>query len=282
VASEFGVPAPHTFFSRDVDDLCLRADDVNFPVILKPAESENWLKPEIVSLLREGVLASPTKAVVCCDKNELIDSYRKISEYDDQMIVQEIIPGEDDNLVYFASYTDRNSKTIAYLAGRKTRIFPVGFGSACYVQTINDPKLTEITLKFLSDVKFQGLSGVEFKKDPRDDVYKLVEVNVRFGLWDGLSTKLGIDLPYVAYRDALGQPVGPQPSYPDGVIWVDFYKDIRAFLYYRKLGKITFWDWLSSLQGEKMVAYFASDDWYPFIMTGVDKVSRFVRRNLFD
>ena len=279
VAQECGIPAPMTVYPQSVDELEETADQLEFPMIIKPTESLYWHKPEIAEMLRASALSGHAKVVLCKDKNELLNNYRKIAAYDDRMIVQEVLPGEDSQLVYFASYTNRNSETVAYFAGRKIRIIPVGFGSASYVQTMCDPELISLSLRLLYGVKYQGPSGIEFKYDSRDHRYKLVEVNARFGMWDGLSTKIGIDLPYVAYRDAIGQPLEPRHSYPEGVIWVDYFRDLRAFLAYHKMGKISLGEWLRSLRGDKMVATFSWDDPSPLIFTGLNLFGQLVRNS---
>jgi predicted ATP-grasp superfamily ATP-dependent carboligase len=275
-AVECGIPAPRTVYPHNEGELAAAVDEMEFPLILKPTESLYWHTPEIVKLLSEGTVSGKAKVVLCRSKDELLANYRKIAAFDHRMIVQEAIPGEDRQLVYFASYTNRWSETIASFAGRKIRVIPAGFGSASYVKTFHDPALYELSLKLLSGVKYQGLSGIEFKQDPRDNVYKLVEVNARFGLWDGLSTKIGVDLPWVAYQDAFGQPVEARHTYPEGVIWVDYYRDLRAFLTYRRMGKITFGEWMRSLRGEKVVGTFAWDDPLPLLSTGLNLASRLV------
>lgn len=276
-AIECGIPAPQTIYPANEDDLAASMDRLEFPVILKPTESTYWHKPEIVKLLSEGAIAGKAKVVLCRTKDELLTNYRKIAAFDARMIVQEAIPGEDRQLVYFASYTDRNSKTVASFAGRKIRVIPAGFGSASYVKTFYDPALFDLSVKLLSGVKYQGLSGIEFKQDPRTNVYKLVEVNTRFGIWDGLSTKVGIDLPWAAYQDALGLPFEERHRYPENVIWVDYYRDLRAFLTYRRMGKLTSGEWLRSLRGDKMVGTFAWDDPLPLFSTGMSLAYRLVR-----
>ena len=52
------------------------------------------------------------------------------------------------------------------------------------------------------------MSQVEFKRDPRDGRFKLMEVNPRFWLWHGLAASLGVDFARIAYHDLLGRPAG--------------------------------------------------------------------------
>jgi predicted ATP-grasp superfamily ATP-dependent carboligase len=156
---------------------------------------------------------------------------------------------------------------LALFAGQKLRILPVGFGSATYVRSIKDEELEDISLKFLQSTQYKGLGGVEFKKDPRDNQYKLIEFNARFGLWDSLSVECGMDIPYIAYCDAINIPVESQQDYRTGILWVDFERDMRAFLIYRSRGLLSFWDWIKSFQGEVKWSVFSRYDMKPSLIS---------------
>ena len=67
-------------------------------------------------------------------------------------------------------------------------------------------------LKLLRALSFHGLSQVEFKRDPRDGAYKLMEVNPRLFQWHGLAAACGVDLPLIAYRDLTGEAVEPDSA----------------------------------------------------------------------
>jgi predicted ATP-grasp superfamily ATP-dependent carboligase len=248
---------------RNAQELKSLASRFPYPAILKPQESVYWHRPEIASQLRENALSGRVKAVLCHSASELIHSYRNIAVYDSRMIVQEVIPGPDHKLSYISFYLNRGSQPLTLFAGRKLRVIPIGFGSASYVHSFRDSDLEDVALRLLSSVRYQGLGGLEFKKDLRDSRYKLIEFNTRYGMWDGLGIRCGIDAPYVAYRDALGLPVESQRSYREGVIWLDWQRDIRAFWMYRKRGEITLSQWLRSIQGDKMWAIYSRDDWRP-------------------
>jgi len=51
---------------------------------------------------------------------------------------------------------------------------------------------------------FRGVSQVEFKRDPRDGRYKLMEINARLWQWHGLAAACGVDVPRIAYADLTG------------------------------------------------------------------------------
>jgi D-aspartate ligase len=150
-------------------------------------------------------------------------------------------------------------------AGRKRRVLPPASGSASFVESMADPALTRAALRLLEGVGFRGLGGLEFKLDPRDETYKLIECNVRYGLWDALGARCGVDLATIAYRDALGLPVRPALEWATGVKWIAMERDLAAFRLYREQGLLTTADWLRSLAGDKMWAVLAWDDPRPFL-----------------
>ncbi len=262
-AEQCGIATPKTVRPHNAQEVEAIAQQISYPAILKPIEGAYWHIPEIARLLRENPLSGRAKVVLCHDAPALLQMYQKIAGYDDRMIIQEVVPGPDENLFYISFYLNRESKPLALFAGRKLRVIPVGFGSASYVRSIRDPELERVALQLLSGVKYQGLGGLEFKKDSRDGHYKLIEFNVRFGMWDGLGVRCGVDTPYIAYCDALHQAIEPQFTYREDVIWVDWQRDIRAFWMYNRQGKLTFSQWLRSLKGEKMWAVYSKDDWLP-------------------
>jgi predicted ATP-grasp superfamily ATP-dependent carboligase len=266
VAQAHGIPDPQLFHPKDYQEVQNIAGRLSYPVIIKPVFSPSWLRPEIDSLLRDNALSGGPKVALCKDAEGLMETYRKLAAYDSRLIIQEVIPGEDKRLVYFCFYMDRQSKPLAIFAGEKIRVLPVGFGSASFVRTFRDPELEEVSLKLLSAARYQGLGGIEFKRDSRDECYKLIEFNARLGMWDSLSARCGIDIPFIAYCDALCEPVQPKYEYREGVLWVDFQRDVRAFLIYRKRGLLSFAGWLRSLAGEKEWAVYSGDDWKPALI----------------
>jgi len=266
MAQTHNIPDPQMFQVNTRDELEALSGSIPFPVILKPVFSPSWLRPEIISLLRDDPLSGPPKVALCRTRDELVETYEKLSVYDSRMIIQEVIPGEDESLVYLCFYLNRDSTPLALFAGEKLRLLPVGFGSATYVRSIHDPLLEELSLKLLAETHYQGLGGIEFKKDARDGSYKLIEFNARFGMWDSCGARCGVDIPYIAYCDALGNSPEPQHQYREGVYWVDFQRDVRAFLLYRKQGLLSFNRWLKSLFVEKEWAVYSRDDRKPAFM----------------
>ncbi|MEJ5201128.1 MAG: hypothetical protein WHV66_02745 [Anaerolineales bacterium] len=280
VAHELHIPAPLTLFPHSLQEVESVSRTLQYPVIIKPGESPQWHDPRIVRQLRRGLLAGRAKVVVCHNPSELQDYYRKLAALNPELVIQEVIPGEDNRLFYTSFYLDRQSRPLGIFAGRKERVMPVGFGSASFVHSYYDPELIETGLRVLQGTQYQGLGGVELKKDPRDEIYKLIEVNTRFGMWDGLGEKCGVDLAYIAYCDTLGIPVEPATSFCTNIIWIDWQRDLRAAIQYWRQGKLTWREWLSSLHGKKMWAIYNRSDPLPGIFFTFRLMGIFLNRVL--
>lgn len=280
LACEHSMPAPKTYFVKDEGELDLIKKENIFPVIIKPEESSFWYSEKATLILRRGLFSARPKVIYCQDFYQLRKAYKQIAAIDNRVVVQEVIPGNDQNLVYVAFYCNDQSELLGYFSGRKIRVIPRGFGSASFVRSYDDPALRRMVTKFLTAIKYKGLGGIEFKKDTRDEVYKIIEFNPRFGMWDALGARCGVNLPYIAYCDALGIKVKRQLEFRENVIWVDWQRDIRAFFEYHQAGQLGFREWLKSLRGEKVVPVFSFYDWKPGVYFTLSLVFRLWQRAL--
>ncbi len=119
------------------------------------------------------------------------------------------------------------------------------------MRSFYDRELEDISLQLLRGVEYKGLGGIEFKKDPRDGKYKLIEFNARFGMWDSLGVRCGVDIPFISFSDAIGRQVEDQRQYREDIAWFDLQRDIRAYLIYRSQRKLTFVTMVANFSGGK-------------------------------
>jgi len=80
-------------------------------------------------------------------------------------------------------------------------------------------EVVELGLRLLRALRFHGVSQVEFKRDPRDGLYRLMEVNPRLWQWHGLAAACGVDIPRIAYWDLLGARLPPARMDGPGKRW---------------------------------------------------------------
>lgn len=254
LVERYKLPAPKTYFPRDAGDVRQIAREVDFPCVIKPIYSLSWRRKEMESVVGHH------KVIKANSAQELEGQYARLAEGEPRLMIQELVCGEDSRMHEFSAYCNERSEVLGAFVGRKLRLHPPEFGSASLVASVWEPDLVERMAQFLQDIGYRGLCNVEFKRDARDNQFKFIELNARYGLWDCLGIKCGMDLPWIAYCDMTGQPLLPQREYRTGVKWLYFEKDIYAFLRCRRSGELTVPQWVASLWGEKQHALFAWDD----------------------
>jgi D-aspartate ligase len=249
------VPAPVAVRLAGSDDLPRAADLVPFPALLKPVTPL-----ERLSLWQlAGVKAVPVR-----DPAQLREKYETIKACGTLML-QELIPGDDDQIILAGAYHDARSRPLAVFTGRKLRQHPRGFGNTRAGESLWDREVAELMLRLLAEFRYQGISDVEFKRDARDGSLKLMEINARQGLWATLATAAGVNLTYTAYRDAIGCPV-TAPRQRDGVGWVDSIHDVPDSLREVRRNEMRFGGWLATLKGVRADAVLSLRDPTPAAM----------------
>ncbi len=204
-AQSAGIDLPRTGYPRSAAEALAAADELGYPVLVKPADPIEFKRRHRRQAFR------------CETRSELEDAYARSEPH--EPMVQELIPGGDDTLYTLGSYIDAAGRPLGVFSGRKLRQTPrlVGtcrVGEAVWVQDVVDAGL-----RLLSAFDYRGLSQVEFKRDPRDGRYKLMEINPRLFQWHGLAAACGVDLPRLAYADLLGLPCPPASMNGGGKRW---------------------------------------------------------------
>jgi D-aspartate ligase len=248
-AQRVGVDIPQTVFVDDDDDLARGADEIGFPAIFKPVESLAFK-----TRFRRHVLE-------IASRDELLRVYDKVRDCGTLML-QDIVPGGDEELYTLGSYLDAQSRPLAQFTGHKLRQHPPRFGHVSMAVSLWVPELAEAGLRLLHELGYHGVSQVEFKRDPRDGRYRLMEVNARHWMWHSLATASGVNLSLAAYRDAIGDPYVARRQ-TDGLKWVVSLTDARdAFARWRK-GDEKLVPWLKSYRGVKVDGLYSLKDPLP-------------------
>jgi predicted ATP-grasp superfamily ATP-dependent carboligase len=254
-----GVALPATYHPTCVAELERLAGDLPYPCIIKPSFSRDWLRS------RPPMLGAAQKVIEVASPAQLLEMGAALGDRYGEIVVQEVIPGPDANLYYVAAYLDQRSRPLAAFVGRKLRTCPPHFGNGTYVESVHAPGAAELAVGLLSKLGYRGCAGVEFKLDPRDGQFKLIEINARFGLWDGFAAACGVDLAYIAYADATGLPLPPERRYRAGVCWVQPDRDLWTMLDYRRAGELSFASGIRSLLRCRVFAPAAWDDPLPWV-----------------
>jgi predicted ATP-grasp superfamily ATP-dependent carboligase len=258
VCQDTGVPLPATHFPGSAGDLPALAARLTYPCIIKPSLSSDWDRT------RPPMVEGPQKVVEVHSPAQLLEMKPLLAGEYGEVVIQEVIPGPDSNLYYLAAYFDRRGEPLASFVGRKLRTAPPHFGAGTYVESVCAPEVARLGLGLLKQLGYKGCGGVEFKLDPRDGLFKLIEINARFGLWDGFAAACGLDIARLAYADAVGLPLPSCDGYRAGRRWVQLDRDFWAALQYKRDGQITLARWLASLLRCRVFAPAALDDPMPW------------------
>ena len=79
------------------------------------------------------------------------------------------------------------------MVARRLRQHPLEFGRAStYVETAEVPELETLSERLLRAVDYYGLVELEYKLDPRDGQYKLLDFNARTWGYHSLGSRAGV------------------------------------------------------------------------------------------
>ena len=259
---KYDIPHPKTFYPKNLEDIKKICKKITFPCFIKPVVSSDFVLEFRIKLFRVE------------SKDELIDVYNKKNLQDHKVMIQEIIPGNARYMYGFNTYYDKNSESKKSFMYRRIREWPYYFGNGCYIEKIEIPEMEKTVSTLVKKMGYYGIVDAEFKKDPRDGLFKLVEINPRCWMQISFPERYGLNLAYIVYMKALGKKVDINLDKEAKIKWTFSFHDFLAAFYNIKNQEITIFQWLKSLKGRKQHAIFAWDDPLPFLMF-IFKVVRF-------
>jgi predicted ATP-grasp superfamily ATP-dependent carboligase len=146
--------------------------------------------------------------------------YRRFSDRDPVVSVQEWIEGGEEDLLIFGSVCSDRHEVLASFTARKRLQYPPLAGTGIVVEALPLPQLEKPSHDLLAAVKFRGISEIEYKRDRRTGKLYLIEINPRH--WDqhGLGTQVGVNLSEALYRDATLQAPRAMQQGAERCLWI--------------------------------------------------------------
>jgi D-aspartate ligase len=249
-AAELGIPVPHTYNPRNEEELaplCSR-----LPLAIKPAVKENFF------------YATGAKAWRADTPEQLHDLFRKAIRQirPEEILVQEIIPGDGYQQYSYCAFF-RDGEAQSTLIARRMRQHPREFGrAATYVETVECPEVEELSERFLKAIDYYGLVEVEFKQDPRDGQFKLLDVNARTWGFHILGGPAGVDFPYLLFADQVGRPIERSRARA-GVGWLRAVTDLPTVVSDMWHGELDLQSYWRSLKNTRAESVFCLQDPLP-------------------
>jgi D-aspartate ligase len=211
LADDVGIAYPRTWQidAGGIDEI------TDYPAIIKPSVHRDVNPLTVAKAWRvddaEELRRKYEAALACMDSTEIL--------------VQELIPGDGECQLSFAALADKG-RPLATLVARRTRQFPMDFGRAStFVETIDDPEVEEAGTRLLAQIGYTGIIEVEFKRDPRGPILRLLDLNPRVWGWHTLGKRAGADFSWLLWRLMHGDVPQPTRARP-GVRWMWLAADI--------------------------------------------------------
>jgi D-aspartate ligase len=251
---ELGVPCVAAALPESLADAQKFANRVGFPLVAKLATP--WRSSSAKGLRSTSVLRS---------RDELARSWRACADSDGgALMLQDYIPhhqrGQD---YFFHGYCDAQSRCRPAFVGIKERSYPAHAGLTSFGRWVNNPQLHRWAIELVAQLGFRGIVDLDYRFDPRDGQYKLLDFNPRLGAQFRLfQDTAGVDVVVAAHLDLTGRAV-PRGSPHFGRSFLVENYDLIAALAYRRCD-LDFRSWVISLRQADELAWFARDDLAPF------------------
>lgn len=207
VARSVNVPIPETYDLTQLQNIDHAA--ISFPVLTKGRNGLTFYK------------TTGQKAFLAENKEQLKEQLKTIKEELalTETFTQELIPydGINKTISFTAFCVDGEIKT--HWTGVKLREHPLRFGTATFAKSIYVQECYDQSKELLKTLNYTGVCEVEYLKDPRDGLYKLIEINARTWLWVELAKACGVDYAKLIYDYVNGIPIEYPEVYEVGRYW---------------------------------------------------------------
>ena len=251
IAVERGWPVPLTMGAESLEELTRQIDSLRFPVVLKPRTKNLEFRAH-----------SPAKAFRCSGPEELKSRYEMVAQWEPEVIVQEWIPGGDDQVYFSFHYFDSELVQVASYQGKKIRQYKPQVGNTSSAVGVQANQLADTAREILTTSGCSGFCSVEFKRDERTGNFYVTEPTVgRVNLQVGVAVANGMDIISRAYFHLVGleYPKEPEPTYDRK--WILLWSDIKSARYYINKSEYTWRQYLQSLRGPKSFAVWRVSDY---------------------
>ena len=254
-AEQAGIPHPKSWYPDTLDDVEHIADEIVYPVVIKPAVMYSFHK------------IFGKKAFRCDSKKELFNKCRVISGKMPiaGLVIQEYLAGGAKSLFSYGTFAvDGEPK--AWVIANRIRQNPMDFGnSTTFAVTCDIPVIEKSARKILQNTKYTGLAEVEYMYDELSGSYKFLEINTRAWKWHSISMGLRFGFMSEMIHYLNGEKGDFQPL-TKKMAWVERLTDCTIIAKERIKGRMNLSDALRTYCQQKVSAVWSWKDPLPALM----------------
>lgn len=186
LARSLGIPCPTSWCVCSLQDLDTVLPEISYPVVIKPARS----------IGDNGHNRQQLSVSYAHSAEELRNKLRHFLLFGD-VLVQEYVRGDGVGIEIIAS---QGEIRLAFQHRRLHELPLTGGGSTLRESVPVDVALLDAARRLIKAMNWHGVAMVEFKHDPGDDRFSLMEVNGRFWGSLPLSIAAGADFPVLLHE----------------------------------------------------------------------------------
>lgn len=245
------VPGPQTF--EVAPDTDAQADPgIDFPLLVKPRSCIDFSR------------AFGKKVAVAADAAALEGILSKCRDLGIRTVLQELLPPEGP-VVAYNGYVRRSGEVAGDFTTLRRAMFPPQHGTGFFEVAEPIEEVLEYSRALLSALDYRGaLVNMDFKFDPRERLWKLLDLNARSWRQVSLAAIVGVDVFEHMLRDYTGaEPLSNGPV-RYGAAWF-YIKDALLMLRAYPGDSPRIKDYLDLLCNKHSLGLFDKSDMRPFL-----------------
>jgi D-aspartate ligase len=268
LAEARGLPVPASLRWEGTGAGSLRAQAG--PVLVKPRVKVDWHH----SLLCQRLFGGDGKALVFGSGEEAA-AHPEVARHHELLTFQQYIPGGHADLWSYHGFADARGEVLASFVGRKVRTFPALNGESAFIEMARDDSLSELGREVARRCPLAGVFKMDFKRDPLDGRWYLLEINARYNLWHYLAAHNGINLMAAAYDHLVDRKPVVAKEYATRYRWLSLELDFKAYREMSRRGELDLVGWAGSLlRSRNVYNLFSWRDPVPWLRFWTSRLTR--------
>lgn len=211
LCDELDIPYPHTWYfdCSSQGPKALPVQKFSYPLIAKPSNSAQFQDATVKDWRKIYEIETP---------EELTSLWNDIraSDYNNELVLQDYIPGDDDALQTLTTFSDASGKVRAISGGTVCLQDhdPTALGNPVCILGKREDAVIEAAKKILSHLNYRGFANFDIKFDKRDGSFRFFEINTRCGRNTYYMSLGGINFVTLIVREfILGESIDHEEAY---------------------------------------------------------------------
>ncbi len=196
LARQCNAPLPASWDITSTEALRSALPELSYPMVIKPGRS-----------ISDNSLRTPLSVRYAHSEEELVKVGTELLEHG-HLVLQAYFSGIGKGIELIAN----RGEIVSAFQHQRLHEMPLSGGGSSYRKSVTvDPVLLEVSARLIKQLNWHGVAMVEFKQNPENGEFILIEINGRFWGSLPLAVAAGADFPYQLYQLYTAQPIETKP-----------------------------------------------------------------------